>query len=71
MSEMDVHGEVGAADSPESADIDLEAPEADAVEQHTPVTVTEATGVEPVPDVDDADRYEQQVVVALDEDDYR
>jgi hypothetical protein len=71
MSEMDVHGESDGADSPESADIDIEAPEADAVEQHTPVMVAEATDAEPIPDVDDADRYDQQVVVALDEDDYR
>lgn len=72
MSEMDVHGdeEILVPDSPEAAEIDLEAPEADAVEQHTPIEPAPAA-VEPAPDVDEADRFDQQQVVALDEDDYR
>ena len=73
MSEMDVHGdeEILVPDSPEAAEIDLEAPEADAVEQHTPIESEPEPAVEPALDVDEADRFEQQQVVALDEDDYR
>jgi hypothetical protein len=73
MSEMDLHGdgEILATESPEEAEIELEAPEADAVEQHTSLTTAQGGGPEPAIDVDEADRYEQQVVVTMDEDDYR
>ncbi|MFD0887513.1 hypothetical protein ACFQ08_23465 [Streptosporangium algeriense] len=75
MSEMDVRGE-GAEDEPQESlgeEVDIEAPEADAVEQHRPVR-EEDTPDWPdhiPPEADTADTTEQTRAVDLDEDDYR
>ena len=68
---MDIHEE-DAVVEPE-VDEDLEAPEADAVEQHQPVRPEDADhSLDRVPfDVDEYDAAEQSRVVELDEDDYR
>ena len=78
MSEMDLH-EGSVPESPDETDApstdladDPEAPEADAMEQHTEVRPSGEQPVFSAPDdVDPADHAEQQRVVALDEDDYR
>ncbi len=76
MSEMDIRPDelddvVEPADSPDAAEFDIEAPEADAVEQHRSVRTGEERR-ERIPfDVDPADAAEQDRVVELDEDDYR
>ncbi|WP_320778292.1 hypothetical protein [Streptomyces sp. CRN 30] len=54
-------------------ELDVEAPEADAAEQHAEIAPNRddpPTGVESF-SADEADRAEQARVVALDEDDYR
>ena len=74
MSEMDLHSDdrgQGPATSEETA-LDIEAPEADAVEQHTPVRNSENGNAASVPlEPNEADAAEQRRVVELDEDDYR
>lgn len=74
MSEADLHSDNGHQDpvtSEESA-MDIEAPEADAVEQHTPVRDAENGNAGSVPlETDEADAADQRRVVELDEDDYR
>lgn len=77
MSEMDVSGDTvdeRALDNGKpSEDIGVEAPEADAMEQHRPIT----TGAGPWPiqeipiEADPADAADQHWQVDLDEDDYR
>jgi len=53
-------------------ELDVEAPEADAVEQATPVNPAErAAELRVGLEVDEADALEQSRVVSLDEDDYR
>lgn len=73
MSEMDVHDE--SVEEPELApgEVDPEAPEADAAEQHTTVRAEQGRPVRfEVPlDADEADSADQHEVVELDEDDYR
>jgi hypothetical protein len=72
MSEMDGDAtyEAEAADSPVSTDI--EAPEADAVEQHIPVREDDEPPTTELPfDADEADAADQHRVVDLDDDDYR
>jgi hypothetical protein len=73
VSEMDLHeGADEAAAVPGEAPVSPEAPEADALEQRTEVSPPEEADAPTVPDgVDPADRYEQERVVELDEDDYR
>jgi hypothetical protein len=71
---MDLHD--SAPETPEGASSvvtdDLEAPEADAVEQGTVVHGTEDVLAPTTPDeVNPADYAEQQRVVSLEEDDYR
>jgi hypothetical protein len=77
VSEMDIHEETADDTEVEEAETDLqtdlEAPEADVVEQHQLVG---PDGPRPdldhlPPDADEADVTEQRQVVALDEDDYR
>jgi hypothetical protein len=71
---MDLHSDdrvQGPATSEES-ELDIEAPEADAVEQHTPVRNSENGNGASVPlETDEADAADQRRVVELDEDDYR
>jgi hypothetical protein len=69
MSEM----EIGAVDEAESgALLDLEAPEADAIEQWVAVRGSESAPADHMPfDADEADAAEQLRIVELDEDDYR
>ncbi|MEV6593410.1 hypothetical protein [Streptomyces acidicola] len=58
---------------PNDTEFDVEAPEADAAEQHTdlaPHRDDPLTGVDP-DSANEADRVEQARVVELDEDDYR
>ena len=73
MSEMDGDAayDAEAADSPVSTDI--EAPEADAMEQHTPVREQAERPAAGVPfDADEADAADQNRIVDVDdEDDYR
>jgi hypothetical protein len=81
VSELDIHDatvdDVAAgeavADQPEAELADLEAPEADVVEQHRVVGPDAPRfGPDHVPlDADEADVAEQSVDVALDDDDYR
>ncbi|WP_046730490.1 hypothetical protein [Streptomyces humi] len=66
----DVLDDLEAEDAPE---IDVEAPEGDAAEQHTDVAPSHddpLTGVDPGR-ANEADLVEQARVVSLDEDDYR
>ena len=69
MSEM----EIRAVDEAEfGAPLDLEAPEADAIEQWATVQEPEKATADHIPfDADEADAAEQSMVVELDEDDYR
>ncbi|GGX56741.1 hypothetical protein [Streptomyces minutiscleroticus] len=64
---LDIAGTTGPAES------DVEAPEADAAEQHTDVAPRqdEPVNASELYDADEADRAEQARVVDLDEDDYR
>ncbi len=77
MSEMDIRPDdldddvIGAVDEPDAAEFDIEAPEADAVEQHRSVRTVEERRERLPFDVDPADAAEQARVVELDEDDYR
>ncbi|KOU05919.1 hypothetical protein ADK86_06815 [Streptomyces sp. NRRL F-5755] len=60
-------------DETEAAEFDVEAPEADAAEQHTDVGHAQddpLTGIDPAA-ANEADIAEQARVVDLDEDDYR
>ncbi|MGW0822288.1 hypothetical protein [Streptomyces sp. NPDC002845] len=60
-------------DEPDTTEYDVEAPEADAAEQHadlTPHQDESPTGGDP-DNANEADRAEQARVVELDEDDYR
>ncbi|MEU9242151.1 hypothetical protein [Streptomyces shenzhenensis] len=69
-TDPDVLGEGEAEDAQE---IDVEAPEGDAAEQHADVTPSHddpLTGVDPGR-ANEADLVEQARVVSLDEDDYR
>jgi hypothetical protein len=65
-----------AAQTSDNADLDLEAPEADAAEQHKDLLqqrdepITERPG-DRVEEADPADSAEQRRVVDLDEEDYR
>jgi hypothetical protein len=73
MSEMDIRPEDldDELDRVETADLDIEAPEADAVEQRTPVqAIREHRDRVPL-EVDPADAAEQNRIVELDDDDYR
>ena len=71
MSEMDVHADGEVPENEEEA-MDIEAPEADIVEQQTPLHLDLEEPLTPMPfDVDEADAAEQSRVVELDEDDYR
>ncbi|KWW99309.1 hypothetical protein LI90_943 [Carbonactinospora thermoautotrophica] len=77
MSEMDIRSTEEALDggSPEIARLDIETPEADAVEQHQDLREPR-TGAAPllrrIPfDVNEADVADQNRVVEFDEDDYR
>ena len=74
MSEMDLHSDdrvQGPATSEEST-LDIEAPEADAVEQHTPIRDAENGAAASVPlETNESDAADQRRVVELDEDDYR
>jgi len=69
---MDIHDDV-ATETELFEQSDLEAPEADAAEQHQPVRPED--GDQPIEDrpfdVDEYDAAEQSRVVELDEDDYR
>jgi hypothetical protein len=73
MSEMDLHDTADEVGEPVSdEEVPLEVPEADAVEQHTDVRLSDAEVRGDVPpEVDPADRVEQDRTVELDEDDYR
>ena len=74
MSERDLHSddEVQDPGMSEEREMDVEAPEADAVEQHTPVRGTDNGAVDAVPlETDEADVADQRRTVELDEDDYR
>ena len=73
MSEMDVNPTDDAErDDSLPADLDVEAPEADAVEQHTDIREQRDRLVGGIPfDADEADAADQSRVVELDEDDYR
>lgn len=69
-TDPDVLDDLEAQDAPE---IDVEAPEGDAAEQHTDITPSHD---DPLTEVDpdranEADLVEQARVVSLDEDDYR
>ncbi|MCI0688398.1 MAG: hypothetical protein L0Y54_14355 [Sporichthyaceae bacterium] len=74
MSEMDLHSDDEAQDpeASEESEMDIETPEADAVEQHTPVQDgwNGSNGAVPL-ETDEADAAEQRRVVEHDEDDYR
>jgi hypothetical protein len=71
VSEMDIHDDVAV--ETEDEETDLEAPEADAAEQHQPVRPgDDDQQIQPRPfDVDEYDAAEQRRVVELDEEDYR
>ena len=74
MSEMDLHSddEVQGPGTSEESEMDIEAPEADAVEQHTPIRATEDTAGDSVPlETSEAYVADQRRTVELDEDDYR
>ena len=74
MSEMDLHSddEIQDPGTPGGNDMDIEAPEADAVEQHTPIRETGNTAADSVPlETSEADVADQRRSVELDEDDYR
>lgn len=74
MSEMDLHSDdrVQGPATSEEGTLDIEAPEADAVEQHTPVRHAENGNATSVPlETNEADAADQRRVVELDEDDYR
>ncbi|MEW2519367.1 hypothetical protein [Actinacidiphila alni] len=86
MSENPQNARVARTAGPDAvpdAELDLEAPEADAAEQRAEVLDTDVEGTEnsadpltPRPadqaeEADPADAAEQRAVVALDEDDYR
>lgn len=71
---MDLHADdtVQAPETPEESAMDIETPEADAVEQHMPVRDTGNGSADSVPfDADEADAADQRRAVELDEDDYR
>jgi hypothetical protein len=64
--------EAHEADDEAETELDLEAPEADAVEQHIDLLQHRDVPITERPlDVDPADAAEQARVVELDEDDYR
>ncbi|NRQ39641.1 hypothetical protein HII36_48605 [Nonomuraea sp. NN258] len=68
---MDIRGDDGSYIE-EDAELPVEAPEADAAEQHREIRDTENGRRREVPfDVDPADAAEQDRVVDLDDDDYR
>jgi hypothetical protein len=71
---MDIHAE-GSIDTPgdrEEEAMDIEAPEADSVEQHRPLRETGDEPARTTPlDVDEADAADQSRVIELDEDEYR
>jgi hypothetical protein len=75
MSEMDLHATDDSAETSESGnpgELDIEAPEADAMEQHMAVREESLATARSIPlDVDEADAADQNRVVELDEDDYR
>ena len=74
MSEMDLHSDDRGQDpvTAEESALDIEAPEEDAVEQHTPVQNSENGDASSVPlESNEADAADQRRVVELDEDDYR
>ncbi len=77
MPEMDIRSteEPLEGGSPEAAPLDIEAPEADAVEQHQDLResrVAHTPLLHRIPfDVDEADVADQNRVVEFDEDDYR
>jgi hypothetical protein len=72
VSEMDIHDQI-ADDTEADLQTDLEAPEADVVEQHQVIRPDGPRfDLDHVPlDADEADVTEQSQAVALDEDDYR
>jgi hypothetical protein len=71
MSEMD-NATYDAVELTDSGSEDIEAPEADAFEQHRLVREDNDRPGNPIPyDVNEADAAEQGRVVELDEDDYR
>jgi hypothetical protein len=71
MSEMDTH-EDSVEEQDSVVEVDPEAPEADAAEQHASVGGERGTAYEPTPiDADEADSADQHRVVEIDEDDYR
>jgi hypothetical protein len=73
VSESDVHGD-DSVDKPEDREdmMDIEAPEADSVEQSAAVEEISDEPVHSAPfEVNEADAAEQSRVVELDEDDYR
>jgi len=71
---MDLHSDDEAQDPEpsEESEMDIETPEADVVEQHTPVRDgwNGSNGTVPL-ETNEADAAEQRRVVELDEDDYR
>lgn len=82
MSETDAHGTDHALEAPDDvleaepgdrAEIDVEAPEADAAEQRRALHEDETaeTAAEVPAEAPEADAAEQRRVVELDEDDYR
>ncbi|SDM15245.1 hypothetical protein SAMN05421874_14119 [Nonomuraea maritima] len=71
MSEMDVRGDEGPYDD-EPGELSIEAPEADAAEQHREMLQTVGRLRRELPfDADPADAADQDRVVDLDDDDYR
>ena len=74
MSERDLHAD-GSIETPgdrEEAAMDIEAPEADTVEQHRPLGESGDEPPRTTPlDVDEADAADQSRVIELDEDEYR
>jgi hypothetical protein len=73
MSEMDIRPEHldDELDRVEATDLDIEAPEADAVEQRLPVQSSDEHHDSVPLEVDPADAFEQNRIVELDDDDYR
>jgi len=73
VSEMDIHDATVDETEVEGAETDLEAPEADTVEQHQVVGPdARRWTLDHLPaDADEYDATEQSQVVAIDEDDYR